>query len=408
LNATASEPVPVGEAKTRRGWRRFKVAGREREAGAALERGSVRLTGVSKRYGPVVAVVDLDLTVHAGEFLALLGPSGSGKTTTMRTIGGFVNPDTGRVEIGGRDVTKVEAFKRDVNTVFQSYALFPHMSVEDNVGYGLKAKRVPRIERKRRVAEALELVRLGGSGRRRPNELSGGMQQRVALARALVNRPSVLLLAEPLGALDRKLREDMQVELRELQRGVGITFIYVTHDQDEALGMSDRVAVMRDGRLEQIGHPNDVYDNPVNLWVASFVGGSNRIPGVVRSVGKLIELETDVAQIRATCCHGSFKPGDPAVVVVRPEHLELSRSSGPPEANRVRVYVQEILNVGDQIKCFAATPGGLRLCMCLHRSIAAAEEIRAGDELWVSWRSEAAHVYPLDDARVSDQQEAHA
>jgi len=196
LNATASEPVPVGEAKTRRGWRRFKVAGREREAGAALERGSVRLTGVSKRYGPVVAVVDLDLTVHAGEFLALFGPIGSGKTTTMRTIGGFVNPDTGRVEIGGRDVTKVEAFKRDVNTVFQSYALFPHMSVEDNVGYGLKAKRVPRIERKRRVAEALELVRLGGSGRRRPNELSGGMQQRVALARALAPKPRMLLASK--------------------------------------------------------------------------------------------------------------------------------------------------------------------------------------------------------------------
>jgi spermidine/putrescine ABC transporter ATP-binding subunit len=391
-------------AATRRSWLRQKVASREGAAGSTFEPGAVRLTGVSKCYGTVVALVDLDLTVLAGEFLALLGPSGSGKTTTMRIIGGFVTPDTGRIEIGGRDITNVEPFKRDVNTVFQSYALFPHMSVEGNVGYGLKAKRVPRNERKRRVTEALELVRLGESRGRRPNELSGGMQQRVALARALVNRPSVLLLDEPLGALDRKLREDMQVELRELQRSVGITFMYVTHDQEEALGMSDRLAVMRDGRIEQIGTPNEVYDNPVNLWVASFVGGSNRIPGVVRKVGELIELETDVALVHASCCHGSFQRGESAVVVVRPEHLEVSRANDPSGANRVRVFVQEILNVGDQIKCFATTAGGLRLCTCIHRSIAAFQDIRPGDELWLSWQPEAAHVYPKDAPRADAEQ----
>jgi putative spermidine/putrescine transport system ATP-binding protein len=235
----------------------------------------IRLTGVSKRYGDVVAVDSLDLEVARGEFFTLLGPSGSGKTTTLRMIAGFEEPDTGTVELAGRDVTPLPPYDREVNTVFQDYALFPHMSVNENIEYGLRVKRVGREERRRRAAEALETVRLPGFEQRRPSELSGGQRQRVALARAIVNRPRVLLLDEPLGALDLKLREQMQIELKSIQADVGITFIYVTHDQEEALTMSDRLAVFNDGRIEQIGMPAEVYERPGNAFVAGFVGTSN-------------------------------------------------------------------------------------------------------------------------------------
>jgi putative spermidine/putrescine transport system ATP-binding protein len=236
---------------------------------------AVRLAGARKVYGEVVAVDRVDLDIHADEFFTLLGPSGSGKTTCLRMIAGFERPDAGRVELGGRDVTNLPPNERDVNTVFQDYALFPHMSVGENVGYGLKVKKVGSDERKRRVGEALDLVRLNGYEQRRPSQLSGGQRQRVALARALVNRPAVLLLDEPLGALDLKLRQQMQNELRTLQQEVGITFVYVTHDQEEALTMSDRLAVFSDGRIEQIGAPADVYEHPINEFVAGFVGVSN-------------------------------------------------------------------------------------------------------------------------------------
>jgi putative spermidine/putrescine transport system ATP-binding protein len=236
---------------------------------------AVRLVGARKVYGDVVAVDGIDLDIRADEFFTLLGPSGSGKTTCLRMIAGFERPDAGRVELGGRDVTDLPPNERDVNTVFQDYALFPHMSVGENVGYGLKVKKVGAHERQRRVGEALELVRLGGYEKRRPSQLSGGQRQRVALARALVNRPAVLLLDEPLGALDLKLRQQMQNELRGLQQEVGITFVYVTHDQEEALTMSDRLAVFSDGRIEQVGAPADVYEHPVNEFVAGFVGVSN-------------------------------------------------------------------------------------------------------------------------------------
>jgi putative spermidine/putrescine transport system ATP-binding protein len=236
---------------------------------------AVRLDGARKVYGDVVAVEGIDLAIRQDEFFTLLGPSGSGKTTCLRMIAGFERPDAGRVELGGRDVTDVPPFERDVNTVFQDYALFPHMSVGENVAYGLKVKKVPSDERKRRMAEALELVRLTGYEDRRPGQLSGGQRQRVALARALVNRPRVLLLDEPLGALDLKLRQQMQDELRTLQQEVGITFVYVTHDQEEALTMSDRLAVFSHGRIEQVGDPAEVYEHPVNEFVAGFVGVSN-------------------------------------------------------------------------------------------------------------------------------------
>ena len=230
---------------------------------------------VSKRYGEVIAVDSLDLEVDRGEFFTLLGPSGSGKTTTLRMIAGFEEPDTGRVELGGRDVTGLPPYDRSVNTVFQDYALFPHMTVGENVEYGLRVKGVDREERRKKASEALETVRLSGYETRRPSQLSGGQQQRVALARAIINRPRVLLLDEPLGALDLKLREQMQVELKTIQDDVGITFIYVTHDQEEALTMSNRIAVFNQGQIKQVGTPTEVYERPANPFVAGFVGVSN-------------------------------------------------------------------------------------------------------------------------------------
>jgi putative spermidine/putrescine transport system ATP-binding protein len=240
---------------------------------------AVSLRGVRKSFGPVTAVDGIDLDVRDGEFFAMLGPSGSGKTTVLRLIAGFERPNTGSVSLDGRDVTRLPPFDRDVNTVFQDYALFPHMSVLANVEYGLKVKRVARRERAERAREALSTVRLDGFERRRPGQLSGGQRQRVALARALVNRPKVLLLDEPLGALDLKLREEMQVELKAIQRQVGITFVFVTHDQGEALTMSDRIAVFNEGRVEQVGTPAEVYEQPASAFVAGFVGASNLIEG---------------------------------------------------------------------------------------------------------------------------------
>ncbi|EWM13011.1 ABC transporter ATP-binding protein [Kutzneria sp. 744] len=240
---------------------------------------AVRLRGLRKNFGSVTAVDGVDLDIRPGEFFAMLGPSGSGKTTVLRMIAGFEQPTDGTVELGGQDVSRLAPFDRDVNTVFQDYALFPHMNVARNVEYGLRVKGVPRAERRRRAADALRSVRLDDYGRRRPSQLSGGQRQRVALARALVNRPKVLLLDEPLGALDLKLRHEMQSELKQLQRDVDITFVFVTHDQDEALTMSDRIAVFNAGRIEQVGTPQEVYERPATAFVAGFVGTSNLLGG---------------------------------------------------------------------------------------------------------------------------------
>jgi putative spermidine/putrescine transport system ATP-binding protein len=240
---------------------------------------AVRFVSVRKTFGDVVAVDDVDLDVRAGEFFSMLGPSGSGKTTMLRLVAGFETPTAGAILLHGRDVTSLPPFDRDVNTVFQDYALFPHMTVEQNVAYGLMVRRVAKAERASRVGEALDAVRLSGFGRRKPSQLSGGQRQRVALARALVNRPRVLLLDEPLGALDLKLREEMQIELKALQRDVGITFLFVTHDQSEALTMSDRIAVFNRGRIEQVGAPAEIYERPATVFVAGFVGTSNLLAG---------------------------------------------------------------------------------------------------------------------------------
>ena len=246
--------------------------------GPAAERSAppaLRLQGIRKNYGPVIAVDGVDLDVHEGEFFTLLGPSGSGKTTLLRLIAGFERADAGRIELSGHDVTSLPPYARPTNTVFQDYALFPHMSVGENIGYGLRIKGVPRTKRQERVQRALRMVRLEGLDRRRPNQLSGGQRQRVALARAVINEPQVLLLDEPLGALDLKLRQEMQLELKRIQKEVGITFVYVTHDQEEALTMSDRMAVMANGRIQQIGPPVEVYERPATEFVAGFIGISN-------------------------------------------------------------------------------------------------------------------------------------
>jgi len=238
---------------------------------------AVRVTGLRKRYGDVVALAGVDVLARQGEFFTLLGPSGSGKTTLLRLIAGFERPDAGRIELGERDVTRIPPYARNVNTVFQDYALFPHMTVAQNIEYGLRVARRPGPERRRRAARALDQVRLSGLGERKPAQLSGGQRQRVALARAIVNQPQVLLLDEPLGALDLKLRQEMQLELQHVQRDVGITFIYVTHDQEEALSMSDRIAVLNQGRIEQVGSPVEVYERPLTAFVAGFIGVSNLI-----------------------------------------------------------------------------------------------------------------------------------
>jgi putative spermidine/putrescine transport system ATP-binding protein len=280
------------------------------DTGTAERIAAVRLEGVVKRFGDVLAADGIDLEVREGEFFSLLGPSGSGKTTCLRMIAGFERPTAGRILLGGVDVGDRPPYERDVNTVFQDYALFPHMTVSENVGYGLMVRKVPKSERAERVSEALDMVRLGAFGDRKPAQLSGGQRQRVALARALVMRPRVLLLDEPLGALDLKLRQAMQVELKEIQQAVGLTFLYVTHDQEEALTMSDRLAVFNQGRVEQVGTPADVYERPATGFVAGFVGVSN-----------LIEGDAAAAII-----------GSPQAVTIRPEKIHLALDVNAPVA----------------------------------------------------------------------------
>jgi ABC-type Fe3+/spermidine/putrescine transport system ATPase subunit len=260
---------------------------------AGARAADVELAAVTKRFGPVAAVAGVDLAVQPGEFLSLLGPSGCGKTTTLRLIAGFERPDEGEIRIGGADVSRLPPYKRDVNTVFQSYALFPHLSVLDNVAYGLKQRRLGRRERRQRALEMLDLVRLAGLEKRKPRQLSGGQQQRVALARALVMNPQVLLLDEPLGALDLKVRKELQIELKRIQEEVGITFVYVTHDQEEALAMSDRVAVMNHGRIEQLGPPREIYDRPATKFVAGFIGDTN----FVRKSGREVAIRPERVQV---------------------------------------------------------------------------------------------------------------
>src|ERR1700716_222123 len=311
----------------------------------------VELRAVSKRYAGARAVERIDLAVWHGQFYSLLGPSGCGKTTTLRLIAGFEQPDEGRVLIGGKDVASMPAYRRNVNTVFQHYALFPHMSVSDNVAFGLQQKKVGAAETDARVARALGMVKLGHLGSRYPRQLSGGQQQRVALARALVNRPTVLLLDEPLGALDLKLRKEMQVELKGLQQEVGITFVYVTHDQEEALAMSDRIAVMHDGRILQEGTPREIYEHPATSFVADSIGLTNFFQGVVvakESDGVLVET---AEQLRVWCSGGQAAVhGDRVTVAVRPEKIEIDAAATATLLNVVSGRVIAGVFLGAQIQ----------------------------------------------------------
>jgi putative spermidine/putrescine transport system ATP-binding protein len=320
----------------------------------------IRLFGLTKHYGEVVAVAGIDLEIEPGEFFTLLGPSGSGKTTTLRMIAGFEDPTSGTIELAGEDVGGVPPYDRAVNTVFQDYALFPHMSVGENVAYGLRIARVPKADRARRRDEALEMVRLPGYAGRRPAELSGGQRQRVALARAIVNRPRVLLLDEPLGALDLKLREQMQIELKTIQDEVGITFVYVTHDQDEALTMSDRIAVFSDGRIEQVSPPRELYEHPVNEFVAGFVGVSN----VIERDGERLTIRPEKIQLL-----------DPAAPADR-LHSERGRVTEVSYAGMVTRYT------------VALEAGGSLLLARQNLEGATAAAPQRGEEVLVGWRPE--------------------
>src|SRR6267142_2883349 len=284
---------------------------------------AIALEGVSKGFGETRAVQDVTVAIGEGEFFSLLGPSGCGKTTTLRMIAGFEVPDEGRIVLQGQDVTSVAANRRKVNMVFQQYALFPHMSIYDNVAFGLKVKRVPRNEHSERVHEMLRVVELEGLERRRTRQLSGGQQQRVALARALVNKPAALLLDEPLGALDVKLRKQMQFELKRIQAELGTTFVYVTHDQEEALAMSDRIAVMNGGRVEQIGSPREIYEHPETTFVADFIGSLNALDLLIDELVGAYAVSRFAEDERVIAPAAGRRPGDAVRIAVRPEHVRM-------------------------------------------------------------------------------------
>ncbi|GHJ39129.1 ABC transporter ATP-binding protein [Streptomyces sp. TS71-3] len=350
-----------------------------------MERAAIRLRGLAKTFGRVEAVAGVDLAIADGEFFSMLGPSGSGKTTVLRLVAGFETPTAGSVELAGRDVTRLAPFERDVHTVFQDYALFPHMTVEQNICYPLRIKGVPKAERVRRAGEALEQVRLAGYGRRRPGQLSGGQRQRVALARALVGHPKVLLLDEPLGALDLKLREEMQTELKQLQRDVGITFVFVTHDQEEALTMSDRIAVFHRGRVEQAGTPAEIYEKPANAFVAGFVGTSNLLTG-------------DVAK-RLLGTSGTYS--------VRPEKIALTAdgagsggAGGAGEAEHATASgtVSDVVYLGDTTRFLVDLDAGGRLTVLQQNLDASSEDVAAhrGARVGLRWRRR--HTVPIPDS----------
>jgi putative spermidine/putrescine transport system ATP-binding protein len=322
----------------------------------------VEIRGLNKSFGEVKAVAGVDLDINAGEFITLLGPSGSGKTTVLRMIAGFEDPDSGTIKLNGKDITHLPPYERDVNTVFQDYALFPHMDVITNIEYGLRVKKVDKVERREKAQAALEQVRLSGYEKRKPSQLSGGQRQRVALARALVNRPSVLLLDEPLGALDLKLRQQMQIELKELQREVGITFIFVTHDQEEALTMSDRIAVFDKGKIQQLDRPAAIYEKPINEFVAGFVGVSNLITG-------------DAAQTLL---------GQKGTFTVRPEKIQIDKANGASG------IIREVEYLGPSTRFVVDLDAGARLVVLRQNSDESAIDVMnmRGKKVNLSWQKE--------------------
>ena len=350
----------------------------------SAETPAVRLDHVSKRFEETFAVRELDLDIAQGEFFSLLGPSGCGKTTSLRMIGGFADPTEGSILLAGHDVTGLPPNKRDVNTVFQSYALFDHLSVADNIAFGLKRRRVEKQELHRRVAEALELVQLAHLASRKPRTLSGGQRQRVALARALVNRPAVLLLDEPLGALDLKLRRQMQIELKQIQREVGITFVFVTHDQDEALTMSDRLAVMNGGVIEHCGTPEDVYERPATRFVASFIGTSNLMPGVYRNGAVVLESGRSVPVGR----RAGLAEGAEVSLSIRPEKIWLSELT--PEMARATGVLRDTVYCGATTTYLVELAAGSTLAVLEQNTARSRMEDRwsNGQEVELGWLPE--------------------
>lgn len=362
----------------------------------------IEIDHVVKRFGDFVAVHDADFSIGQGEFFSLLGPSGCGKTTTLRMIAGFEQPTTGAIRLDGVDVSKVPPNKRDVNTVFQQYALFPHMNVFDNVAFGPQSKMVDKATIKKRVSGMLEVVRLTEFASRRPAQLSGGQQQRVALARALVNLPKALLLDEPLGALDLKLRHAMQFELKRIQREVGITFVYVTHDQEEALTMSDRIAVMSEGRVEQIGTPTEIYDNPATVFVAGFIGQANLWPATVleRSGNTANVTALGGATLSATChsnnAGSTIATGCAATLMVRPERIAISLTQPTSQATdgqSVQATVTDLTFQGPIVRLALVAADGSPIIANIDPD-ADLPLLRPGDSVWASWTQSAACVLP--------------
>jgi spermidine/putrescine transport system ATP-binding protein len=352
----------------------------------------VRLVDVVKRFGDSNAVDHISLDVKDGEFFSLLGPSGCGKTTTLRMIGGFEQPTSGLIELQGQDVTWLPSYKRNVNTVFQSYALFPHLTIEENVAFGLRRKKVKDAEVKSRVTDMLKLVELPGFERRKPNQISGGQAQRVALARALINRPAVLLLDEPLGALDLKLRKQMQVELKRIQREVGITFLYVTHDQEEAMTMSDRIAVMNKGQYEQLGDPESLYERPQTRFVASFLGVSNLLAGTVDGSADSFALIKLADDTRLRVPAGLVDGNTQIEIGIRPEKVRMNRADDPipAAANQLEGVVSDVSYLGVSTQYIVASRGGIPMTVyeqnverTNHGSL-----YHQGDQVRLSWLPE--------------------
>jgi spermidine/putrescine transport system ATP-binding protein len=340
----------------------------------------VTIEGVTKRFDDVVAVDNLSLEIESGSFFAMLGPSGCGKTTTLRMIGGFEEPNEGMIYLGDTEVSSLPSYRRDVNTVFQSYALFPHLSIFENVAFGLRRKRVGKAEVTERVGQALELVDLGGREKRKPSQLSGGQQQRVALARALVNRPRVLLLDEPLGALDLKLRKQMQLELKRIQHEVGITFVHVTHDQEEAMTMADQIAVMDAGHIEQLGSPTELYETPKTVFVAGFLGVSNLISGTVRDGA----VEAGGIRLQVASLNGT---DGPVQVGVRPEKIHLNGS----EPNQIPGRILESAYIGVATQYVVETDVG-RLMVFAQNSDGHAEPIGPGSSVTLTFSPQSTFV----------------
>ncbi len=366
----------------------------------------ITLEHVVKRFGSYVAVQDANFAIERSEFFSMLGPSGCGKTTTLRMIAGFEQPTTGQILLEGHDVSRVPPYRRNVNTVFQHYALFPHMTVTDNVAFGPRSQKLAPNETARRVRELLEVVRLTQFADRKPAQLSGGQQQRVALARALANYPSALLLDEPLGALDLKLRQAMQIELKRIQREVGITFIYVTHDQEEALTMSDRIAVMNEGHVEQIGSPQEIYHSPTSVFVANFIGVANLIPGVVQdaSGAKATVLVAGSYRIPVPQGTARLRPGAPATVMVRPERLRLSEAAAAGSGTGVPVTVEHAVFQGPVVRCTLRALDGTLIVAHVGPE-QPLPPLQPGLGLRVEWDYDAARLLPPPDGAPVEEEE---